>query len=187
MNVVIASSEVFPFSKTGGLADVAGALPKALAQNGLNISVFSPLYKTVDRSSLTIVSNVEVDFNHTKTSINLYETQQNNCTFYFIENQNYYNRDYLYGIGAQDYEDNALRFGFFSKAVLDSLKTLNIIPDILHTNDWQSALINVYLKVFYKNIFTKTKTVFTIHNLGYQGIFDKYYMDNLGLPWDLFT
>ncbi|MGB9743773.1 MAG: glycogen synthase GlgA [Desulfurella sp.] len=187
MNVVIASSEVFPFSKTGGLADVAGALPKALAQNGLNISVFSPLYKTVDRSSLTIVSNVEVDFNHTKTSINLYETQQNNCTFYFIENQNYYNRDYLYGIGAQDYEDNALRFGFFSKAVLDSLKTLNIIPDILHTNDWQSALINVYLKVFYKNIFTKTKTVFTIHNLGYQGIFDKNYMNNLELPWELFT
>ncbi len=187
MKVVFVSSEVFPFSKTGGLADVAGALPKALAQNGLEVSVFSPLYKSVDKSSLTIAADTNIDFNNQKIDTKLYKTTIDNCSFYFVEHQEYFNRDHLYGIGAKDYEDNALRFGFFSKAVLDSIIALGIKPDIIHTNDWQSALVNVYLKLFYKNTFDKTKTVFTIHNLGYQGIFDKYYMDNLGLPWDIFS
>ncbi|MGC8502666.1 glycogen synthase GlgA [Desulfurella sp.] len=187
MNVVLVSSEVFPFSKTGGLADVAGALPKALAENGLKVSVFSPLYKSIDKTNLSLLLNLNVDFNAQLIKTNIYHTLKDRCDFYFIENEAYFNRDHLYGIGAIDYEDNALRFGFFSKAVLEILKALKINPDIIHSNDWQSALINVYLKLFYKDIFAKTKTVFTIHNLGYQGIFDKSYINNLGLPWDVFT
>jgi starch synthase len=187
MNIVLASSEVFPFSKTGGLADVAGALPKALVQNGLKVSVFSPLYKSIDKTHLTLANNVDIGFDNRTINTNIYKTSIDACYFYFVENEEYFNRDHLYGIGAQDYEDNALRFGFFSKAILDSLKALGIKPDVLHSNDWQSALVNVYLKLFYKETFPNTKTVFTIHNLGYQGVFDKYYMNNLGLPWELFT
>lgn len=187
MNVVLASSEVFPFSKTGGLADVAGALPKALVANGLTVSVFSPLYKSIDKINLNLSLNLNVDFNSQSINTNIYNTSKDGCDFYFIENEEYFNRDQLYGVGAVDYEDNALRFGFFSKAVLESLKALKIKPDIIHSNDWQSALINVYLKLFYKDIFAQTKTVFTIHNLGYQGVFDKSYMNNLGLPWDIFA
>ena len=187
MNVVLVSSEVFPFSKTGGLADVAGALPKALVQNGLKVSVFSPLYKSIDKTHLILANNVDIDFDSRTINTNIYKTTIDGCDFYFVENEEYFNRDHLYGIGAHDYEDNALRFGFFSKATLDSLKALGIKPDVLHSNDWQSALVNVYLKLFYKEAFPNTKTVFTIHNLGYQGVFDKYYMNNLDLPWDLFT
>jgi starch synthase len=187
MNIVLASSEVFPFSKTGGLADVAGALPKALVQNGLKVSVFSPLYKSIDKTLLTLANNVGIGFDNRTINTNIYKTSIDACDFYFVENEEYFNRDHLYGIGAQDYEDNALRFGFFSKAILDSLKALGIKPDVLHSNDWQSALVNVYLKLFYKEAFPNTKTVFTIHNLGYQGVFDKYYMNNLDLPWELFT
>lgn len=187
MNVVLAASEVFPFSKTGGLADVAGALPKALVENGLKVSVFSPLYKSIDKTNLNFSLNLNINFNSQSINTNIYHTSQDGCDFYFIENEEYFNRDQLYGVGAVDYEDNALRFGFFSKAVLESLKALKIKPDIIHSNDWQSALINVYLKLFYEDIFDQTKTVFTIHNLGYQGVFDKSYMNNLGLPWDIFT
>lgn len=187
MNIAFVSSEVFPFSKTGGLADVSGALPKALTQNGLKVAVFSPLYKTINRDNLQVVNNLDVGFNGNIINTNIYKTVEEQTEFYFIENDEYYDRDYLYGIGANDYKDNVLRFGFFSKAVMEALKILDYKVDIIHSNDWQSALVSVYLKLFYKESFQNTKTVFTVHNLGYQGVFDKSYISNLGLPWDIFS
>lgn len=174
MKIALCSSEVFPYAKTGGLADVTGALPLALAKLGHEVKVFMPLYKKITPQKMF------EDFGVTK---------EGNVEFYFIKNDNYFIRDALYGTPQGDYPDNLERFSFYSKKVLELLKQLGFKPDIMHGNDWQASLINVYIKTIYKNddFFAKTKTILTIHNLAYQGLFtqDKYPI--IGLPWDYFT
>jgi len=167
MRIVICASEVVPFAKTGGLADVTGALPPALEKEGQEVIVVMPRYKSIDQPQATIGKNIKV---------------------YFIENDLYFKRDHLYGDKAGDYKDNLERFSYFSKSVLSLLKEINFKPDVIHLHDWQTALIPVYLKTKYArdSFFKDTKTLLTIHNIGYQGLFEKSEFPKLGLDESVF-
>jgi starch synthase len=174
MKIAFCSSEVFPFAKTGGLADVSGALPLALAGAGCQVKVFMPFYKSIKPDRL------EAEFGYTR---------KGGVEFYFIRNDDYFMRDFLYGQAGRDYDDNLERFSFYSKATLDILKKINFPPDIIHTNDWQASLVDVYIKTTHKedSFFKNTRCVLTIHNLAYQGIFEKEKYSYLGLPQDYFS
>ncbi|MFH1854022.1 MAG: glycogen synthase GlgA [Candidatus Omnitrophota bacterium] len=182
MNILFISSEVIPFAKTGGLADVMGALPEALAKRGHTSSVILPLYKCVKKNGFAPELFKEAN------GFNLYFLKHGSVKVYFIEKDEYYDRDQLYGTPQGDYPDNASRFGFFAKAVIESVNYIGR-QDILHCNDWQSALIPLYIKLFHKEKpeFSKTKILFTIHNMAYQGLFGKEVMPGLGLDEGLFT
>jgi starch synthase len=165
MKILFVSPEVVPFAKTGGLADVAGSLPKALNEIGHDIRVFMPRYKNV--------KSAEVGF-----------------PVYFYENENYFgSREGLYQLpGGVDYADNLERFSAFCRAAFPLLKKLDWRPDILHCNDWQSALVIAYLKVLYKDdpFFKRTAAVYSIHNMGYLGMFPKEKLPLTGLGPDQF-
>lgn len=182
MKIVLATSEVVPFAKTGGLADVAGALPLALEELGQEVIVVMPGYKVIQsRQGRDKIQKLKEGIS--------YSIIGKNIKVYFIENDVYFNRDCLYGDKAGDFKDNLDRFSYYNKRALDLLKEINYCPEIIHCHDWQSALIPVYLKTlymkesFYKNI----KTVLTIHNIGYQGLFKKEEFPRLGLNWSLFN
>lgn len=170
MKILFVSSEVVPFAKTGGLADVAGSLPIALEKLGIEIKIVMPKYKMVKvNEDRTIIGRT--------------------LEVLFIENEKYFNRDQLYGDKFGDYPDNLERFAYFSKSCLELLKKINFKPDVIHCNDWQTSLIHVYLKTIYKNdqFFYNVKTMLTIHNLSYQGLFDKSHFIKSGLDRSLFT
>ncbi len=192
MQVVIVASEVAPFSKTGGLADVAGALPKALAEIGAEVTVFSPFYPSVkntqSRPKLKI-KNLLIKVGERIIDAKVYHKRESLIDFYFIANKEFFDRQFLYGTEKGDYPDNAQRFTFFSKAVLESIIKLDFNPDIIHCHDWQSALIPLYLKINYEQnqSFNQTKTVFTIHNLGYQGLFNPETFYDIGVPEKYFS
>lgn len=193
MNIVFVTSEVVPFSKTGGLADVCGALPKALAKLGVKVMVFSPLYPSVEKLKKeklrvkNIVLLIKVG-ERIKTA-QVCQIRQSKVDFYFVDESEYFKREFLYGTAQGDYPDNAQRFIFFTKAVLESLIELKIKPDIVHCHDWQTALIPLYLKTIYANhpSFLATKSVFTIHNPGYQGLFSPATFYDIGVPEKYFT
>lgn len=174
MKVVFASSEVFPFAKTGGLADVCGALPIALEKLGIDVTVFLPHFRFIDAAKFGVE---RVNNQLSRATIG------QNIDVFFIENNLFFGREGIYGDTYGDYGDNLQRFQFFSLKVLEVIKQLKIDVDILHCHDWQSALIPVYLKTRLKNdpYFKKTKSVLTIHNLAYQGIFSKVEFHRLGL------
>lgn len=193
MNIVFASSEMAPFAKTGGLADVCGSLPLALADSGMSVKVFLPKYKGIDSaryalteviSSLSIVLGEEV-FNGKVYSCEYHK----NVEVFFIEQKSFFERDSLYGTAEGDYPDNAKRFIFFQKSVLEALRLMDSAPDVIHCHDWQTALIPVYVKTRATSAaFCDTvKTVFTIHNLAYQGVFSKETFDLTGLPEHVFS
>lgn len=179
MRIVLAASEVVPFAKTGGLADVAGALPLALEELNQEVIVVMPKYKTIQDSKFKI-QRIKQDVS--------YSVIGNNIKVYFIEKDEYFNRDGLYGDKSGDYKDNLDRFSYYCKRTLELLKEINFKPDIIHCHDWQSCLIPVYLKTLYaKELFYKdTKAVLTIHNIGYQGLFPKEQFPRLGLDWSYF-
>ncbi len=191
MIIVHAGSEVVPYSKTGGLADVLGALPLSLADRGHQVIIVSPLYPSVadkykpvrEPLSLSIRLDAQV---HTADVYSIAVNEH--ATAYFIANDALFSRDGLYvdknGI---DYPDNAQRFIFFSRAVLVLLKKLGIKPDIIHTHDWQSGLVPVYMKALERDYYRGTVSVFTIHNIGYQGTFWHFDMPLTGLGWEYFT
>ena len=162
MKIVFCSSEVFPFAKTGGLADVCGALPLALSALGVQVSIFLPRYRCVSDEDFHI-ERINDFLSRTKVGQNI--------SVYFIENKAFYDRDGLYGTTAGDFSDNLERFQYFCSHVLSSLKELQLHPDIIHCHDWQTALIPVYLKE--DAALKKTKSLLTIHNLAYQGVFSK--------------
>lgn len=174
MNILFCSSEVVPFAKTGGLADVAGALPKALAKKGANIKIFMPLYKGIkpQKSGLTPYSQID-----------------KNIEVFFIKNDALFNRDGLYATPAGDFPDNLDRFSFFCRRTLELVKEIGFKPDIIHCHDWQSALIPVYLKSIFRDddFFENSKTVFTIHNLAYQGLFPESEFSKIGIYRDFFN
>lgn len=180
MKVFICASELVPFAKTGGLADVAGALPLVLEKHGIEVRIAVPKYKIVDSSQLT-VHRFNSDIEVTKIG--------KNVQVYLIKNAQYFDRDGLYGDKAGDYADNLERFSFYCRRSLDLLKEINFKPDIIHCHDWQAALIPVYLKTLYRkdNFYKDIKTLLTIHNLGFQGVFDKDEFPKLGLDWPLFN
>jgi len=196
MKIVFMTPEVVPFSKTGGLADVSGALPIEIAAEGHDVIVFSPLYKSVDTRKYNIVPikrSIFVPIAGRMESVDLYESldykPDKRIRFLFLSCDKYFKRENLYGEGNKDYPDNHERFGLFSRSIFEVLKALNFEPDILHINDWQTGIAPVYLRCIYSqdSFFMKTKSLITIHNMAYQGIFDAYTMDILMLPWSLFN
>jgi starch synthase len=190
MNIVFAASEGVPFSKTGGLADVVGALPRALAALGHNVSVYLPRYRQTKLADpATVVRSVTIPFDDEYRFASVVSGgSQGGVRFYFVEYPQYFDRDALYGTPTGDYPDNAERFALFSRTVLEASKILGV-PDIFHCHDWQSALIPVLLRTIYLEdpAFRDVGTVFTIHNMGYQGLFPPETLPLLMLPWDLFT
>ncbi len=185
LRILFVASEMFPLAKTGGLADVAGALPKALAKRGHDVRVLLPKY----RATFAVNHNLErvVDLPHLpfgtfslgcgvdKSDV----LSDDGVTIYLIEHFGLYDRDRLYG-----YDDDWVRFGLLCKVALELPKAIGWQPDIIHCNDWQSGLIPTYLKTVYRDdpFFAQTATVFTIHNLAYQGAFDPFVVHALGLP-----
>ncbi|MGA8430030.1 MAG: glycogen synthase GlgA [Candidatus Sulfotelmatobacter sp.] len=190
MHISFVASEGVPFSKTGGLADVVGALPRALAALGHQVTVYLPRYrqtKLVDPATVVRSITVPFDDEYRFASVVSGGTQAG-VKFYFVEYPEFFDRDALYGTPAGDYPDNAERFALFSRAVLEASKILGV-PQIFHCHDWQSALVPVLLRTIYKDdpAFRDVGTVFTIHNMGYQGLFPPEVLPLLMLPWDLFA
>jgi len=179
MKIVTCASEVVPFAKTGGLADVTGALPLALEKLGHEVIIVMPAYKSSKLS--------EQGSRRLKEDIS-YKAVGKNIKTYFIENDKYYNRDGLYGDKHGDYKDNIERFYHYCKRSLELLKEIDFKADIIHIHDWQASVIPVYLKTVYNNdpFYKNMKTVLTIHNIAYQGLFPKESFPKLGLSQDLF-
>ena len=178
MKIAFISAEVAPFSKTGGLGDVSSAFPKAMHGLKHRILIISPLYKAIDAEKyrLQIVKpNLTVSIGEKTESFDLYVSflPHTKVPIYFIKNSYLY-RDGIYGDeSGEDYPDSAYRFITFTKAVFEALKWLKFGPDIIHVNDWHTGLLPFYLKTEYNKIdlFRRTRTVYTIHNIGYQGIY----------------
>ena len=192
MKILIVSAEVFPFAKVGGLADVAGSLSKALSSLGCEVRVIMPLYGCVDRKKFRLVkekSNIRHPLTGKVFGFDLYSCNANGVTFYFVEKRRYYSRKEIYGTSWGDYLDNAGRFGFFSKASLVSTKSMGFKPDIIHCNDWQSALLPFYLRHDFvgDDFYSGIKILFTIHNMAYQGLFKESVMKRLGIPREFFS
>ena len=188
----MASSEVAPFAKTGGLADVVGALPKYIYEKGIDVSVVLPLYKKIKDSDFPLrrLSNTLRVFVGEQPMVgNIFTSNlpNSNVTVYFVEMDYYYNRDALYGTALGDYRDNCERFTFFCKVVLELVKELKLKFDIIHCHDWQSALIPIYMRTLYSQYFQGVKSVFTVHNLAYQGLFWHWDMPLTGLDWRYFN
>jgi starch synthase len=196
LKILVVSPEVVPFAKTGGLADVTGALPQALARLGHQVKVMLPRYRMVDRTKFQLspvkaeLPPIQIGKKQVKVGLDSLKTAGDGVEHFFLANDQYYDRDELYRDQATglDYADNDERFILLCKGVLQALKTLNWQPDIIHSNDWQSALIPAYLKTLYAGdgFFKNTATVFSIHNLAYQGNFPKATFEKLGLSPDLF-
>jgi starch synthase len=190
MHIAFAASECVPFSKTGGLADVVGALPRALAALGHQVSVYVPRYRQTKLADpQTVVRSITIPFDdkYRFCSVTTAGTSSG-VRHYFVEYPPYFDRDAIYGTAAGDYPDNAERFALFSRAVLEASKILGV-PHVFHCHDWQSALVPVMLRTLYAAdpAFREVATVFTIHNMGYQGLFPPDTLPLLMLPWDLLT
>jgi starch synthase len=190
MHIVFAASEGVPYSKTGGLADVVGALPRALVELGHQVTVYLPKYKqTKVESPRIVVRSVTIPFDDQYRFCSVLDGgTHNGVQFYFIDYPPFFERDALYGLPGGDYPDNAERFALFCRAVLEATKLVGV-PDVLHCHDWQTALIPVLLRTNYVGDWTlnRVPVVFTLHNLGYQGVFNEGVLPLLGLPWELFT
>lgn len=192
LKILLATPEAIPFAKTGGLADVTSALAITLAKAGHEVKLTIPKYKMVNSGKLERVNltQPEITIGNKKEKLGLKKTVWEKVEFLFLENDRYYSRDELYkdSVTGFDYSDNDERYIVFTRGTLEILKDLNWIPDIIHANDWQSALLPAYLNTVYKgdSHFQKTATVFTIHNLAYQGNFPKETFYKLGLSPELF-
>ena len=188
MKILYVAAEAVPFAKTGGLADVAGSLPKALKADGVDVRVIMPKFGKIPeayRNAMEHVYDGELPVAWRKKYVGLDKYELDGVTYYFVDNEEYFNREGFYG-----YDDDAERFSFFSRAVLDLLQAMDFWPDVIHTNDWHAGLVNVFLKLEHMGDarYERIKTVYTIHNLKYQGVFPKDVMpDVLGLDWKYFN
>lgn len=186
MKVLIATPEAIPFVKTGGLADVTGSLVRELIEMGVDARLVMPLYREVkNKLHLNDTGHrVTVPVGNKKYVSRIFSYNE---SVFFLECDEFFDRDELYGTSYGDYADNAYRFIFFSMAVLESCKVTGFVPDILHCNDWQTGLIPLYVKTVYRKPFRRTATLMTVHNIGYQGIFPASAMPLTGLGPELFT
>lgn len=192
MKVLIASPEVFPFIKTGGMADVTGSLPKALKKLNIDVRVILPKHKGIDEQRFPMrYGNHKISCPISQSYVDgeIVESEYDGISTYLVENNDYYYRDYLYSTPDGDYLDNAERFIYFSRAILEAVKVTGFVPDVIHCNDWETALTPVFLRTVYKYdpVLQNTASLLTIHNLGYQGLFWHYDMHLLGIGWEYFT
>ena len=158
MKILYAASEATPYAKSGGLADVAGSLPKALVKDGVDARVIMPLYGDLKyREDLEYVTNYSVPVGWRSQYCGLFKSVRNGVTYYFLDNEYYFKRRGLYG-----FYDDGERFAFFSRAVLETLFYIDFTPDIINCNDWQTALVPVYLNLYYRHLdkFNRIKTIF---------------------------
>ncbi len=169
MKVLFAASEAYPFFASGGLGDVAGSLPIALKKKKVNVRVILPLYGDIPeewREKLKYITNFTVPVGWRNQYCGLFELTRQGVTYYFLDNEYYFKRHGLYG-----FYDDGERYAFFSRAILETLFHVDFTPDIIHCNDWQTALVPVYLNLYYRHLekYQGVKAVFTIHNIQYQG------------------
>ena len=188
MKILFATSEAVPFCKTGGLADVAGSLPQALAQAGNEVEVILPLYQRVAdkwKDQMEFICHIEVPLGWRRVYCGLFRLEKDGVIWYFVDNEYYFKRDALYG-----HYDDGERYGFFSRSIISLLPALQFMPEVIHCNDWQTALVPIYLKdecVRWPEI-RGIKTVFTVHNIEYQGRYGKETLEDLfGLAPGWFT
>jgi len=192
MRVAWVASEMTPFAQTGGLGDVAGALPAVLAGLKHQVTAFLPKYRTIDLERHLFTSRPEeirVPLGDRTEVARLWEGQREGVRVILIDHDGFYDREGLYQEEGADYPDNAGRFIFFSRGVLEAVKVLDLQPDVIHCHDWQSGLIPAYVKTVYGSdpYFADVASLLTIHNLGYQGVFPAAVFPLTGLPEDLFT
>ncbi|MCL2389857.1 MAG: glycogen synthase GlgA [Endomicrobia bacterium] len=192
MNILMVASECVPFVKVGGLADVVGSLPKYLKNLGHDVRVIIPKYRTVDGKKYdlqTLPYRLQVKVGKDTESFRIKYCEYDGIIVYFIENMRFFNRPGTYGDSGMDYGDNRERFIFFCRAALESVKALMFRPDIIHCHDWETGLIPAYLKTNLKNdgFFWNTSSVFTIHNIAYQGMFPAETVETAGFSWEDFT
>lgn len=189
MKILFAASESVPFVKTGGLADVVGALAPVLAKEGHDVRVIIPQFSTIAQEfiqQMTHVCDFEVQLGWRRQYCGIEMIKKDGVIWYFMDNKYYFGRPYIYGMGGDEYE----RFGFFCRGVLNMLPLVDFQPDVIHAHDWQSGMIPALLKIQYAHLpfYSTIKTVFTIHNLQYQGIFGiREVQDILGLGDSLWT
>lgn len=189
-SILLVTSEANPFAKTGGLADVAGALGPPLRRHGSDVAVVMPRYRQIDLSRLTpVIPHLPVALTDTRSyATSVYSAADQGVTYYFVDCPQLYDREDLYTHEGKDYEDNYLRFGVFSLAAIELARHLGT-PRVLHCHDWQTALVPVYLKTRFARTpaLAKVKTLLSIHNLGYQGLFDRRVLRELGLGDAMFN
>jgi starch synthase len=196
VEIVFAASECVPFAKTGGLADVVGALPQALAAKGHTVSVYLPRYRHIAEmqpNPEVLIPSLTIPFDSYNRFARIVDggTKQvgkGTVQHYFVDCPELFDREGLYGPPGKDYADNYERFALFSRAVIEASKQLGV-PDIFHVHDWQAAMIAIYLRslYFFDPIFQKVPCVLSIHNAAFQGAFPPTTMQHLLLPWDMFT
>lgn len=185
MKVLFASSEALPFMASGGLGDVAGSLPHALRKRLIGCRVVMPMYDTIRqelKDKMKFITHISVPVAWRRQYCGIFEAKHNGVIYYLLDNQYYFKRDTIYG-----HYDDAERFAFFSRAILEIIPHIDFKPDIIHCNDWQTALTPVYYSAMYANSpgYENIKTVFTIHNIQYQGIYGmELLQDVLGIPAD---
>ncbi len=191
MTILFAASEMVPFCKTGGLADVIGALPPVLADMGHDICVMLPGYTVIDRARYrfeAVSEKLRIPVGKEMKTLTISSAEWKGITVHLLENDGYFGRGGLYGDEQGDYDDNGERFVFYARGVVEAVKHLTVMPDIVHAHDWQASLVIPYLATVYAgdHHFENTATLFTVHNLGYQGIFQKQVFSLTGLPDEAF-
>lgn len=192
MKIAFAASEMVPYAKTGGLADVVGALAPEIAKLGHEVTAFVPRFKTVDIHQWKLheeIHRLAVPLGAESETGRIFRHEAaKGLRVFLVDHPEFFCRDGLYGTPVGDYPDNDRRFIFFQRAVLETLRHLRLHPDVLHCHDWQTALIPVYLKRLYarNHVFRGTRTVLTIHNLSYQGNFPPDSLAATGLEWNEF-
>lgn len=183
MKILFCSSEAVPFVATGGLGEVSGSLAKALCANGEDCRVVIPLYREVYnkwRGNMNFITSFRVRVAWRNQYCGVYESEYNGVKYYFLDNKYYFDRENIYA-----HYDDGERFAFFSRAILDMIKIIDFKPNVLHCNDWQTALVPVYYDSIYKYDlwYENIKTIFTIHNIQYQGIYEKNSLiEFIGVP-----
>ncbi len=192
LNIVFAASEATPLVKTGGLADVVGALPQALTHLGHQVTVVLPLYRPIVAESPAPIHALDrklvIWMDGVERHAPLHEARIGDVRFILVEQDDFYARDGIYGPPGGAWEDNLLRYAFFNRAALEVACSLDRPTDILHCHDWQTGLMPLLLETQYRHRepLARTRSVFTIHNLAYQGVFPSYWIDRLGLPPERF-
>jgi len=194
MNILFASSEVVPFARTGGLADVSAALPAALERLGQNMAVVVPAYKSVFNCGLAPKDtgvHFPVPIGDKILPVKIWKSTipESDVPVYFVQQDEYYNRNELYTENGSDYNDNSERFIFFCRAVMEMISVMKLNVDILHSNDWQTGILPAMQSALYrtKTGYENIATIHTIHNLAYQGIFWHWDLPLTGIGWEYFT